>query len=110
MRTFGPALSLAVALCPALASAKPKPVAKPMPPVHYICEDGTRLAIAYSAPGATPGTAVLRILGTGKEIKLEQAPSADGGRYTGGSTEFWDKGQTASYTQDGTALNCHVKR
>lgn len=105
-----PALGFLLVLCPAAAQAKAKPAPKPPPPVHYVCEDGTRLLLGYSAPGAKPATAVLHLLGTGKEVTLTQAASADGGRYTAAATEFWDKGATATYTQDGTAVNCRVKR
>ena len=106
------ALIVLLALCPAaaLAKAKPVPKPKPLPPVRYVCEDGTRLALVYSAPGVTPATAVLRILGTGTEIALDRAESADGGRYSKGPTEFWDKGATATYTQAGTVLSCRAKR
>ena len=88
--------------------AAPKP--KPPPPVRYVCEDGTRLSASFSAPGTTPATAVLRILGTGHELTLTQAESADGGRYVSGKTEFWDKGATASFAQEGVALSCRAKR
>lgn len=94
----------------AAAKAKPAPKPKPLPPVRYVCEDGTRLSVQFSAPDATAASAVLRILGTGKELILARAASADGGRYTGDKVEFWDKGQTASFTQDGKPLSCRPKR
>lgn len=109
MRRF---LFLAVAaLCAGQAVAKttPPPKPKPPPPVRYICEDGTRLLFGPSAPGTSPATALLRILGTGHELTLTQAESADGGRYVSGKTEFWDKGATASFTQEGATLSCRVK-
>ena len=87
------------------ALAKTAPV-KPLPPVHYTCEDGTRLRLTFSAPEVVPGTALLRLLGTGTELRLDRAPSADGGRYTGGQVEFWDKGETASFTRNGSTLSC----
>lgn len=111
MRSALSAFVLGLALTPTAALPKAAPSKpKPPPPVRYVCEDGTRLLFAPSAPGPSPATALLRTLGTGHELTLTQAESADGGRYVSGKTEFWDKGATATFTQDGTALSCRVKR
>jgi membrane-bound inhibitor of C-type lysozyme len=40
-------------------------------------------------------------LGTGRELKLPQIPSADGGRYADADIEFWIKGQSATLTMKG---------
>ena len=92
-----PTIALLIALVPTAALAKaakqvPKP--KALPPVRYVCEDGTRLSASSSPPNTTPSTVLLRILGTGKELTLTKAESADGARYIAGTTEFWDKGAT----------------
>ena len=78
--------------------------------MRYTCEDGSRLRVTFSAPGTGPGTALVRLLGTAEELKLVQAPSADGGRYTAKEVEFWDKGQTATFTRNAVALVCRPKR
>ena len=94
-----------------MAAASTKPLApKFLPPVRYVCEDGTRLSVTFSKPDVSPGTAALRILGTGTELILNQVASADGGRYGNASTEFWDKGTTATYTAGDKAVPCRKKR
>lgn len=110
LRVLCAAALLASASLPAAARTKVPPKPKPLPPVHYVCEDGTRLAIAYSAPGTTPSTATVRILGTDKELALTQAPSADHGHYAGGTAGFNDEGATGTFTQDGKTLPCRAKR
>jgi membrane-bound inhibitor of C-type lysozyme len=103
-------LLVLLAAGPALAAkAKPLPL-KPLPPVHYVCEDGTRLIVTFSNPAVTPGTADLRVSGTGREVMLTRAAAADGGRYTADQTEFWIKGNTATYADRAPAVNCHVKK
>ena len=66
--------------------------------------------MTFSTSATGPGTALVRLLGTEKEFKLVQVPSADGGRYTADKIEFWDKGQTATFTRNAVALACHPKR
>ena len=75
----------------------------------YVCEDGTRLIAVFSKPGKKPATADLTYSGVGRQIVLEQAASADGGRYTGSGVEFWIKGRSATLTEKGAALSCRVK-
>jgi membrane-bound inhibitor of C-type lysozyme len=105
-----PALPALLVAGPVLAAkARPAPL-KPLPPIHYVCEDGTRLIVAFSNPAVTPGTADLRVSGTGREVMLTQAAAADGSRYVSGQTEFWIKGNTATYADRDPAVNCHVKK
>ena len=106
MRILVVATGLATHL--ALSSAQAAPA--PLPTVRYICEDGTRLRVTFSTPGTAPGRALVRVLGTEQEFKLEQASSADGGRYMASKTEFWDKGTTATFTRDAVSLVCRPKR
>ena len=106
MRILVVATGLAIPLAFGSAQAAPAP----LPPVRYTCEDGTRLRVTFSASGAGPGTALVRVLGTEKEFMVVQAPSADGGRYVAAKVEFWDKGSTATFTRDAVALVCPPKR
>jgi membrane-bound inhibitor of C-type lysozyme len=75
----------------------------------YECSDGTRLTAVFSEPGAAEGSVVLHLAGSSAEITLPQAMSADGGRYTDGSTEFWIKGKDANFTHAGKVETCHAK-
>ena len=111
MRRLFFAAAVSTASIAGMAAAWAKPAApKFLPPVRYVCEDGTRLSVVFSRPDVSPGTAVLRILGTGTELTLDRLVSADGGRYGNATTEFWDKGATATYTAGGKTLPCRKKR
>jgi membrane-bound inhibitor of C-type lysozyme len=77
--------------------------------VRYACADGTRLAAAFSAPGATPGSAELTFAGTSRKITLPQVLSADGGRYADADTEFWIKGRSATLTRAGSPTTCRTE-
>jgi membrane-bound inhibitor of C-type lysozyme len=71
----------------------------------YRCADGTSLMAIFSAPGPT-GTVRLTFAGQARHLKLPQVPSADGGRYADGATEFWIKGNAARLTRKGAATEC----
>ncbi len=78
--------------------------------IRYACSDNTRLSVTFSSEDVRPGTARLLIAGSSGDITLPQVPSADGGRYADGGTEFWIKGNTARLTRSGTdATTCHVE-
>ena len=47
--------------------------------------------------------------GTGRELKLPQVLSADGGRYADADIEFWIKGQTATLTMKGVKETCSTQ-
>lgn len=68
------------------------------------------LLVTFLTPGPSPGSASVRVLGTEKNFRLPQAPSADGGRYATKAIEFWDKGETATFTLDGIVEACRPKR
>jgi membrane-bound inhibitor of C-type lysozyme len=71
----------------------------------YRCSDGTAVRAVFRGLGPT-GSVQLGFAGQGRPITLPQAPSADGGRYAGGDTEFWIKGTTARLTRQGSATEC----
>ena len=71
----------------------------------YSCVDGTAVRAKFSGPGPD-GSVRLMFAGQGKALTLPQALSADGGRYTDGSTEFWIKGTTAQLTRAGAGVAC----
>lgn len=73
---------------------------------NYSCSRGTRLHAQFSAPGVTPGHAVLTFRGSQRRFALPQMASADGGRYANGKVEFWIKGQGATLTRNGKSENC----
>jgi membrane-bound inhibitor of C-type lysozyme len=75
----------------------------------YECSGGTMLQADFSEPGASPGQVVLALM-NGPKIVLPQALSADGGRYAEGGTEFWIKGEGATFTHNGATENCRVKQ
>jgi membrane-bound inhibitor of C-type lysozyme len=74
----------------------------------YRCADGTALGAVFSTPGPT-GSVQLRFGRKGAPVTLPQAPSADGGRYTDGGTEFWIKGKTARLTRAGASTECKTR-
>ena len=74
----------------------------------YTCADGSAVAAVFSPPG--PADSVkLTFAKTKKPLTLPQAPSADGGRYAGGDTEFWIKGKTARLTRGGKVTECETR-
>ena len=46
--------------------------------------------------------------GSSTEMTLPQALSADGGRYTQGDIEFWNKGKGATLTRAGKSTTCQT--
>jgi membrane-bound inhibitor of C-type lysozyme len=74
----------------------------------YRCADGTAARAVFSTPGPE-GSARLTFAGQGRPVTLPQAPSADGGRYADGNTEFWIKGKTARLTRNGTTTECKTR-
>jgi membrane-bound inhibitor of C-type lysozyme len=78
--------------------------------VQYTCADNTVLNAVFSAQGASPAFARLRIAGMEAEIYLPQVISADGGRYANKDIEFWIKGNSARLTRkDASATTCYVR-
>lgn len=73
---------------------------------NYICGRGTKLHAQFSAPGVTPGHAVLTFGGSQRRLALPQVMSADGGRYANDKVEFWIKGQGATLTRNGRSQTC----
>jgi membrane-bound inhibitor of C-type lysozyme len=75
----------------------------------YRCSDGTAVRAVFRGLGRT-GSVQLSFAGHRRPITIPQAPSADGGRYAGGGTEFWIKGTTARLTRQGTTTECGTSR
>lgn len=73
---------------------------------NYNCSRGTKLNAQFSAPGVTPGHAVLTFRGSQRRLALPQVMSADGGRYANKKVEFWIKGQGATLTRNGKSETC----
>jgi membrane-bound inhibitor of C-type lysozyme len=73
---------------------------------NYSCSRGTKLHAQFSAPGVTPGHAVLTFRGSQRRLALPQVMSADGGRYANKNVEFWIKGQGATLTRNGKSETC----
>lgn len=73
---------------------------------NYRCSRGTKLHAQFSAPGVTPGHAVLTFSGSQRRLALPQVMSADGGRYANGKVEFWIKGQGATLSRNGKSQTC----
>ncbi|MEH2513768.1 membrane-bound inhibitor of C-type lysozyme [Nitrobacteraceae bacterium AZCC 1564] len=74
--------------------------------VNYSCSRGTKLNAQFSAPGVTPGHAVLTFRGSQRRFALPQVMSADGGRYATDKVEFWIKGRGATLTRNGKSETC----
>jgi membrane-bound inhibitor of C-type lysozyme len=77
--------------------------------VRYSCDGGTELTAAFSAPGASPGSAVLVFAGSNAKLTLPQVKSADGGRYANADVEFWIRGRDATLTRGGRSEKCQSK-
>lgn len=72
---------------------------------RYRCSDGSRLIANFSPPTTSLGSVVLQD-SDGWQVTLPQLPSADGGRYGHGTTQFWIKGRGATYTRGGQNTTC----
>lgn len=72
---------------------------------EYQCNDGSRFSATFSEPGPN-GSVLLKFAGQAKTLALPQAPSADGGRYTGGGIQLWIKGKTGQLTRAGSTIEC----
>jgi membrane-bound inhibitor of C-type lysozyme len=75
---------------------------------RYTCSDGSRLAARFSPPNTAKGSVALTF-GTGRELKLPQVLSADGGRYADADIEFWIKGRSATLTMKGVKETCSTQ-
>lgn len=74
----------------------------------FHCADGASFDAVFTPPAVPKGQVTLRYSG-GKSLVLPQAPSADGGRYADGTTEFWVKGNGARLTIKGSETQCETK-
>jgi membrane-bound inhibitor of C-type lysozyme len=72
---------------------------------RYTCSDGSKLSAKFSPPDTAKGSVALTF-GTGRELKLPQVLSADGGRYADADIEFWIKGRSATLTMKGVKETC----
>ncbi|WP_424630636.1 MliC family protein [Bradyrhizobium sp. SYSU BS000235] len=72
----------------------------------YSCSRGTKLNAQFSAPGVSPGHAVLTFRGSQRRLALPQVMSADGGRYANDKVEFWIRGRDATLTRNGKSETC----
>jgi membrane-bound inhibitor of C-type lysozyme len=75
---------------------------------RYTCSDGSELTANFSPPDAAKGSVALTF-GTGRELKLPQVLSADGGRYADADIEFWIKGREATLTMKGVKETCSTQ-
>lgn len=97
-------MKLPLILLAALTAASPTLATE----AAYTCADGSAVAAVFSPPGPA-GSVKLTFTGTKQRLTLPQAPSADGGRYAGGDTEFWIKGKTARLTRGGKVTECQTR-
>ena len=77
--------------------------------VRYHCGDGVSLSATFTG-GASGGGSASLAFPSGAALTLPQAPSADGGRYANGGTEFWIKERSATLTQNGRATTCKTNQ
>ncbi|HEY5207286.1 MAG TPA: MliC family protein [Roseiarcus sp.] len=75
---------------------------------HYACSDGGKLIANFSPPDTAKGSVALTF-GTGRELRLPQVLSADGGRYADAGIEFWIKGRSATLTMKGVKETCSTQ-
>ncbi len=75
---------------------------------RYTCSDGSKLTANFSPPDTAKGSVALTF-GTGRELKLPQVLSADGGRYANADIEFWIKGESATLTMKGVKETCSTQ-
>jgi membrane-bound inhibitor of C-type lysozyme len=75
---------------------------------HYTRSDGSKLTAQFSPPDTAKGSVNLTF-GTGRELKLPQVLSADGGRYANADIEFWIKGQSATLTMNRVKETCSTQ-
>ena len=75
---------------------------------QYTCSDGSKLGAKFSPPDTAEGSVALTF-GTGRELKLPQVLSADGGRYADADIEFWIKGRSATLTMKGVKETCSTQ-
>jgi membrane-bound inhibitor of C-type lysozyme len=87
-----------------LASATPALATE----ARYTCSDGSKLTANFSPPDTAKGSVALTF-GTGRELKLPQVLSADGGRYANADIEFWIKGRSATLTMKGVKETCSTQ-
>jgi len=70
----------------------------------YRCEDGKKIHATFVK---NPSQVIL-VFGPGHVLRLKQALSASGARYSDGINEFWVKGNKATLTISGKTINCEV--
>ena len=75
---------------------------------RYTCSDGSKVLAQFSPPDAAKGSVALTFA-TGRELKLPQVLSADGGRYADADIEFWIKGRSATLTMKGVKETCSTQ-
>jgi membrane-bound inhibitor of C-type lysozyme len=75
---------------------------------RYTCGDGSKITARFSPPATAKGSVALTFE-TGRELKLPQVLSADGGRYANADIEFWIKGRSATLTMKGVKETCSTQ-
>jgi membrane-bound inhibitor of C-type lysozyme len=95
--TLASAVGVLVSAAPTLATA-----------ARYTCSEGSKLTANFFPPDTAKGSVALTF-GTGRELKLPQVLSADGGRYADADIEFWIKGQSATFTMKGVKETCSTQ-
>jgi membrane-bound inhibitor of C-type lysozyme len=73
----------------------------------YRCSDGTAVHAVFRGLGQA-GSVRLTFPERERSITMPQVPSADGGRYRSGNTQFWIKGNTARLTRRGATTECRT--
>jgi membrane-bound inhibitor of C-type lysozyme len=91
-----------------LSALLAQPASAANPVARYSCDDGTRFVATFRNAPQGPGS-VLLAYANAKSVVLPQALSADGGRYVSGKTEFWIKGNQASFTRGTRQTTCRTR-
>jgi membrane-bound inhibitor of C-type lysozyme len=104
MARFAKRFALVSVVAAAIAFAAPAPATE----ARYTCSDGSKLTANFSPPDAAKGGVALTFE-TGRELKLPQVLSADGGRYANADIEFWIKGRSATLTMKGVKETCSTQ-
>ncbi|GBD47064.1 MliC family protein [Methylopila sp. Yamaguchi] len=100
MRRFAKALVALAAVagsgCSTEAPRLRAPLAEPVDPVRYACNDGSFLSVRFKADAADV------TMVDGEKALLSRLGAASGARYAADGFELWSRGDTATWTAKGS--------